>query len=602
MSSTKSRAKKAPHNTPKETITITYENIITRLIAVWCVTVLIESKVHDFTLISFSEVSLPKFALHYIICFGIVSILHYAARAKGFDAVFLLISLVSFGTALAMANSGPYIMLAVFFVLALCIYYYKDYYLTLIPEIKKEKTAIIITAVIGVLLATILAVITICRFENNSSSTFDMGIYAQMFYNMKDNFSLNTTCERQTLLSHLHVHTSLIYYLFLPVYMIFPHTETLLILQALSVGVGVLPLYLLTKRIGFNNTERVIIVLVYALSPAAFGGVFYDFHENVFLIPLLLFLFWCYESEYLIPTLILSVAVCTVKEDATLFVIILGAYSIISRRNIKRGIIITLIGLIAMAIAFAYIAKYGDGLMTNHYSNLVTPENEGLLGILTTLLTNPGYLVDQIMQEDKIKFLINVILPIGFMAFTTKYLSRYVLLVPFVFVNLLTDYVYQHNIYYQYVFGPYMFILYVAILNIYDIKEYNKRHHYLLLIALVGIVAFISQLSTKTYYIDNYKNSSDTIEILEEAFKEIPDDASVSSTTFLVPKLAKRDTIFMIDGAIVNSNEIFDTDYAIFDLRPGYADENVTAEEQLYVSNGYVEVSSEDDVYVLLKK
>jgi uncharacterized membrane protein len=368
------------------------------------------------------------------------------------------------------------------------------------------------------------------------------------------------------------------------------------------VGVGVLPLYLLTKRIGFNNTERVILVLVYALSPAAFGGTFYDFHENVFLIPLLLFLFWCYESEHFIPTIILSIAVCTVKEDATLFVIILGAYSIISRRNIKRGIIITLIGLIAMAIAFAYIAKYGDGLMTNHYSNLVTPENEGLLGILTTLLTNPGYLVDQIMQDDKIKFLINVILPIGFMAFTTKYLSRYVLLVPFVFVNLLTDYVYQHNIYYQYVFGPYMFILYVAILNIYDIKEYNKRHHYLLLIALVGIVAFISQLSTKTYYIDNYKNSSDTIEILEEAFKEIPDDASVSSTTFLVPKLAKRDTIFMIDGAIVNSNEIFDTDYAIFDFHPGYADENVATEEQLYISNGYVEVSSESDVYVLLKK
>jgi uncharacterized membrane protein len=294
--------------------------------------------------------------------------------------------------------------------------------------------------------------------------------------------------------------------------------------------------------------------------------------------------------------------VCTVKEDATLFAIILGAYSIISRRNIKRGIIITLIGLIAMAIAFAYIAKYGDGLMTNHYSNLVPSDHEGLLGILATLLTNPGYLVDQIMQEDKIKFLITIILPVGFMAFTNRHLSRYVLLVPFVFVNLLPEYVYQHNIYFQYVFGPYMFIVYVAVLNIYDVKEYNKRHHYLLLIAVIGIVSFISQLSTKTYYIDNYKTNTDTMEILEEAFKEIPDDASVSASTFLVPKLAKRDTIFMIDGAVVTNNEIFDTDYAIFDTRPGYADENVTAEEQLYVSNGYVEVSSESDVYVLLKK
>ncbi|MBQ4231866.1 MAG: hypothetical protein II699_01180, partial [Lachnospiraceae bacterium] len=100
MSSTKSRAKKAPHNKPKETITITYENIITRLIAVWCITVLIESKISDFTLNTFSSIALPSFALHYIICFVVVSMIHYAVRAKSFDAVFLLISLVSFGTAL----------------------------------------------------------------------------------------------------------------------------------------------------------------------------------------------------------------------------------------------------------------------------------------------------------------------------------------------------------------------------------------------------------------------------------------------------------------------------------------------------------------------
>ncbi len=600
MSKTKARSTKPSHK--RETITITYENIITRLIATWCIIVLIESKATDFTLNAFSNISLPSFGLHYIICFGILSLFHYAVRASGYDAVILLISLVSFGTALTITNSEPYILLAVFLVLALCVYYYRDCYLAMIPDIKKEKTTIIITAAIGILLTTALAVITICRFEISSSSTFDMGIFAQMYYNMKENFNLNTTCERQTLLSHLNVHTSLIYYLFLPIYMVFPHTETLLILQAIAVGIGVLPLYLLTKKIGFNNTERVILVLTYALSPAAFGGVFYDFHENVFLIPLLLFLFWCYESDYLIPTILLSVGVCTVKEDATLFVIILGLYSIISKRNIKKGIIITLIGLIAMALAFSYIAKCGNGLMTNHYQNLVNPEYEGLLGILATLLTNPGYLISQIMQEDKLKFIISVILPIGFMAFTTKHLSRYILLIPFVFVNLLPEYTYQHDIFYQYVFGPYMFILYVAILNIYDIKEQKLRYHYLTLIVLIGVVAFCSRISTKTYYIDNYKNNTEVMSTLDKAFKEIPDNASVSSSTFFLPKLARRDTIYMIDGAIIDSNEIFDTDYAIFDLRPGYADENVTAEEQLYVSNGYVEVSSEDDVYVLLKK
>ncbi len=602
MSSNKPKFKKTEHKSTVEVFTLTYANIISRLIATWCLTALADSSAYNFKLISFSNVSLLKFALHYIIFFGTLSLMHYIIRFKDFDAVMLLISLLSFGTALSIADTSPYMLLAVFLVLALCIYYYRDCYLSLLPNIKKEKTAIIATAVIGILLTTLLAVITICRFEISASSTFDMGIYAQMYYSMKENFTLNTTCERQELLSHLHVHTALIYYLFLPIYMIFPHTETLLILQALSVGVGVIPLYLLTKKIGFDNSERVALVLIYALSPAAFGGVFYDFHENVFLIPLLLFLFWCYESDYLIPTIILSFAVCSVKEDATLFVVILGMYSILSKRNIKRGIVITLIGLICMVIAFAYIAKYGDGLMTNHYQNLVNPKYEGLLGILTTLVTNPAYLIEQIIQEDKIKFLITVILPVGFMAFVTKHLCRYVLLIPFIFVNLLPEYVYQHDIFFQYVFGPYMFIVYVAILNIYDIREASKRTHFLLLIVLIGIVAFASRVSMKKYYIDNYKNDTNVMSTLSTAFSEIPDDASVSSSTFFLPKLAKRDTIFMVDGAILETNEIFDTDYAIFDLRPGYADENVSAEEQLYISNGYEEVSSVADVYVLLKK
>ncbi len=579
---------------------LTFANVITRLIATWCIVVFAELGSVGINVPS--DVSPLRFVFHFLLCFGILSLIHYFVAGEEFDPLVLLVSLVVFGSALTLSDSSPYYILATFLVFALTMYCYKDVFLKIIPEISSVKLTFAMVALFGVMITAIVATLTIMRYEICASSAFDMGIFAQMYYNMREHLTMVTTCERNHALSHLSVHTSLIYYLILPIYAIFPHNTTLLFIQALMIGIGIIPLTLLTGKLGFNNTERVAIALIYALSPATFGGAFYDFHENVFLIPLLMFLFWCYEEDKLIPTVILAILVCTVKEDATLFVIVLGIYTLLGRRSIKKGIILTGIGGAAMAIAFRYIAKHGDGLMTFHYQNLVRPDHEGMLGILLTMVTNPGYLITQIFTADKLVFVLTVIFPIGFLAFVTKKISRYILLVPFIFVNLLPEYVYQHDIFYQYVFGPYMFIIYTALLNMSDIEEREKRYCTLLTCVLVGVTAFAGQMGTKTYYKDNYKNDKEVMEKLDEGFEIIPQEASVSSSTFFVPKLAKRDEIYMVDGDIVNTGEIFDTDYAIFDLRPGYANETVNEEITCYLNSGYEEIARENEVYSILKK
>ncbi|MCR4717776.1 MAG: DUF2079 domain-containing protein [Lachnospiraceae bacterium] len=599
------RSNKKSNATAKKVIKpsykLTMENVITRLIACWCLTVFIEH-FKNFELAAQSSFSLSRFAIHYIICFLIVSVVHYYIEKPEFDAYYLLGSLVLFGFELNRSESSAYIVIATFFVFALAIYYYKDTYIKLFRDINKPAIRYVLLALIGVSITFAIAFLTVLRYEQSSSSTYDMGIFAQMFYNMKDNFSLNTTCERFEEMSHLHVHTSLIYYLILPIYFVFPHSSTLLVVQALAIGIGVIPLYLLAKKLEFSETMSIVICAIYALSPATFGGAFYDFHENVFLIPILLFLFYSYEANKLIPTIIFSVLTCMVKEDATLFIIVMGAYALLGRKDIKRGIIMMAIGGIAMILAFSYIAKYGDGLMTNHYANLVHPDSEGLVGILATLVTNPGYLITQMINTDKIEFILDVLMPVGFLAFATKHVERYILLIPFVFVNLLPEYAYQHDVFYQYVFGPYMFILYVVILNLADIKDSDKLKHIMLVCLITGVCAFMSQYGTKTYYYENYKLAKDTTATLKEVYDSIPDDSSVSASTFFLPKLAKRDVIYMIDGAVVNKGEIYDTEYAIFDYRPGFATETVDQEKMLYLSNGYEEIDFENEVYSLLKK
>ena len=91
-----------------------------------------------------------------------------------------------------------------------------------------------------------------------------------------------------------------------------------------------------------------------------------------------------------------------------------------------------------------------------------------------------------------------------------------------------------------------------------------------------------------------------------EALDAIPKDASIASNTFYVPYLSKREEIYMIDDKILDADnlsdadKLFDTEYAVFDLRTGYGPEKVQAEIELYEENGYELVDSEDDLYVIL--
>jgi len=91
----------------------------------------------------------------------------------------------------------------------------------------------------------------IFRYLTFSCPTYDMGLFSQMFYNMKETGLPLTTLERDALLSHFKVHLSPIYYLMLPFYCIFPHPLTLQVLQAAVMASALIPLRLICKKRGF---------------------------------------------------------------------------------------------------------------------------------------------------------------------------------------------------------------------------------------------------------------------------------------------------------------------------------------------------------------
>lgn len=137
----------------------------------------------------------------------------------------------------------------------------------------------------------------LCRALSFGASTYDLGIFAQMFHSMKTSGLPMTTLERGYLLSHFAVHVSPIYYLLLPFYCLAPGAHTLNLLQAVLLGSSIIPLWKLCRSHGLRSTESVLICLALLFAPALSGGTSYDFHKNAFLTPLILWLFYAIRKN-----------------------------------------------------------------------------------------------------------------------------------------------------------------------------------------------------------------------------------------------------------------------------------------------------------------
>lgn len=583
-------------------LSITLETFITRLFTAWIIISLCNSFYSsDFLSLAFVECEALAFFLLKVFCmFAVLTILSGQQRTT-LDVLLLFLSTMLYSIRVVSGSDNVYLLAGVCLFNTFVLAYYYPVLKKLLSRFPLPKNiALIGILLLGICLTLFIFFTTLCRHQLGRTSTFDMGIFIQMFHNMREHGTMLTTCERNELLSHLNVHTSLFYYVLLPFYALFPTVKTLLFLQAAAILIGFFPLLLLCRQLGFSKKSILLIACMYGFAPAISGGCFYDFHENVFLIPLLLFLFYFLERRYLVRTILFALLVCSVKEDASLFVIILGAFALLGKQHYKEGASLLVIGGGSMALSFSYLASHGEGLMTNHYANLVPDSEKGLLAILHTLISNPGYLFTQMFQEDKIPFLITVLLPLLTLMICTRKYSRFLLLIPFLFINMLPSYSYQHSVFYQYVFGPATFLLYLCILNAADLKH-SEQSRRLLYCAVFACYAFVSQIVPKSYYLKDYKEYPKQVAAIKELSTLLPEDATISSSTFLVPQLATRKTIYMIDGAILEQDSIYQTDYAIFDIRAGYQDDKVEEEIQRYEQEGYSTYKEKPGVYIILQ-
>ena len=427
---------------------------------------------------------------------------------------------------------------------------------------------------IGLSLAFFLFVCawTVGRFYTFSTPSFDFGIFSQMFYYMKTSGLPMTTIERDGLLSHFAVHVSPIYYLLLPFYILVPQPATLQVLQAAVITSAVIPLWLLGKHHGLSGGERTLLCAVLLLFPAFSGGTSYDIHENCFLTPLLFWLFYGIDRRSTPVTAVSALLTLMVKEDAPVYVAVIGLWLLVKTalRGKHPRDLITGAALLAASVGWfclvtAYLAKHGDGVMTYRYQNFLYDGSSSLLTVIKAVILCPMKAIHECVDREKLRFITLTLLPLLGLPLLTRRYERYLLLIPYILVNLMPDYTYQHSIFFQYTFGSTAFLLYLTVVNLAD-----WRINWLRVVALgvavgVSLICFYRVIVPKgVVYPRRAIAQHQRYEAIRNTLDEIPEEASVASGTFYASYLSQREVLY--DIRYCSLQHLLECQYIVLDL------------------------------------
>ena len=497
---------------------------------------------------------------------------------------FLLYAGMFFGLSIIIArgyNAKLYFALVVIVLLCILAFAFKeiwkdsdDFFLF------RGKNVYVSIAVMSAIGAFVVAWGTILRYRGYNSSTFDLGIFTQMFESMATDFTQNTTLERNVLLSHFAVHFSPIYYVLLPIYMIFRSPECLLACQSAIVFSGVIPLVLICRYWRYSNKVTFFISGIFLTFVPFTGGCFYDFHENLFLVPLLLWLFYFLEKNQLVGIVCFALLLLLVKEDAGLYVIIIGVYALFNKKVTRlNSVLLLMLGISGFLFATMFIRAFGEGIKVSRYGMFLNAGEDSLVNVIINVVKNPAYMLSELITEEKVIFILEMLVPLLFFPFRTRKYCDWILIFPFLLVNLATSYSYQFDVQYQYAFASGVCLLFLFAKNI----RYSKRKAKTAALAFMSstLILFSVMYGRYVYYSGDFYEEAEAIAQTDEVIDTLDKNASVLSTTYLTPQLYDFKEVYMIPKAD------FAPEILILDNRRGrYSDYEKTVTE--YTSNGYV--------------
>ncbi len=275
----------------------------------------------------------------------------------------------------------------------------------------------VVLLLVGVIVgyAAFIGLHTVRQHQLLETRAWDLGITENLLWHTAEGRMFESSLEGR---NHLGVHASFIYLILVPLYVLAPRPETILVAQAVLLALAALPLFLLARRLLESNAAALLVSVLYLLHPAVQGAGFYDFHELAFA-PVLFFAA-AYALETRSKALLWSstVLLLLVKEDCAFIVGGLGLIALMNRR-VRTGASLLAVSAIAIVVFQGVVIPHfagGPSPFAWYFSDMI-PAGEGSVGLLRTLLLNPLFSLRMALTMQKARYILEIFGPVLFLCF-----------------------------------------------------------------------------------------------------------------------------------------------------------------------------------------
>jgi uncharacterized membrane protein len=296
-------------------------------------------------------------------------------------------------------------------------------------------TPLAIVILFGVGYALYMSYYTILRHRTLNTAGFDLGIFDNLMFNAMHGRPFHSTVAVPNG-SYLSNHAEYGMYLFVPIYWLFPRPETMLVLQSTFMGLAAWPLYMFAAT-QISRPAAAMISVAYLFFAPLHGPNFYDFHWMPMAMFFVFWLFYAIARRNVLWIWILSLIVCSMREDAAFCLIATGLFLIVTKHWLKLGVYMT-----SLAVAWFMLVKFvimpwaGPWWFADIYKDLVAKDEKGYGSIVKTMLINPNYFLHTLLKEEKLKYALHLFAPLALLPL--RHPALLLLMLPGFFVTLMT--------------------------------------------------------------------------------------------------------------------------------------------------------------------
>jgi uncharacterized membrane protein len=420
---------------------------------------------------------------------------------------------------------------------------------TMIDRLRAVHPAAPCVAVLTLTWVVLFGGLAVWNHRNFGTWSYDMGIYDQGFWLVSRGGPAFMTVRGLDFWGH---HLNLIAFAFVPFYWLGAGPGFLYAVQAIFLGLGAVPTYLIAR----DRFERPWIGLLFAFVYLMYAPIQWIswamFHPEALVITPMLFAWWFATRQrwgWFFGAVLLALSM---REDTALAVVMMGLVLLVYLRErpgydrARRMALATVaLGLAWYAVAVAVVLPhFNQGRVPFYVEFFYGNYGKSLPEVVFAILRHPDRVVNDAIEPDRLRFYRDLALPLGGLPLGGPLTLTMAL--PQMLASVIGASPYARMIRYQYTAVMIAPIVISAIEGAWWLWRFRAMRivlpGWMLLCAYVTNVAWSPSPLGNAYSV--WARPSPRHEAMREALRHVPATAAVSATYSLLPHLSHRRRIY----------------------------------------------------------